>query len=78
MKETSWEDTYYALDIEDHATNMIDFVKKFREIKEFEDVTLKPKAYAKYLEKMRAAEEGKKVAFTLDLLEDESSNEKTK
>lgn len=71
MKGSSWEDTYYALDVEDHATNMVDYVKKFREIKEFEDVLMKPKAYAKYLDKLRTTEEGRRVVFTLDLLDEE-------
>jgi glutathione S-transferase len=42
MEDTPWRDTFFKLDVKDHAPAMFDFVHRFREIPQFKEQILIP------------------------------------
>lgn len=69
MKETTWQDVYYQLDIENHVPEIIKYVGKLKQVKEFEDVLMNVGAYSKYLDKFKNLEDGKKPSYELEFLD---------
>jgi len=57
------------MSIDTHAPAVVDYVNKFRALKEFEDVVVNIKAYGKYLAKFRDMEAGKKPRYELAFLD---------
>ena len=69
MKETCWKDTYYTLDVDDHAKCMIDYVHKFRQNPKLKDQLMDLQAYDKWLHQFRESKYYNKPEFQIDYLQ---------
>ncbi|CDW90699.1 UNKNOWN [Stylonychia lemnae] len=73
LKDSPWEDTYYKLDIEQHAPKIIEYVQKFRQLDQFKKHLLQPKAYSKHLQRIRENQSDKKTQSNLNSISNRGS-----